>query len=463
MARSRSEDGGFRLSGVFSGRVAARLMVLSLLLGFWGAQAAGGGGVLRLEISGAIGPATLEYLEQGLEEARSRNAELVVMVLDTPGGLDGAMRGMVQAILASPIPVAAYVSPQGARAASAGTYLMYASHVAAMAPATNLGAATPVRIGGIPGGDSAPDDGNGNGNGDAMERKLVNDAVAYIRGLAELRGRNADWAETAVREGASLSAEQALKEGVIDYLAADLPALLKSLDGVVLDVDGREVTLATAGAPVTVLEPDWRARLLAFITDPNVAYILLLVGIYGLIFEFANPGGFAPGVVGAICLVLALYAFQLLPINYAGLALMLLGIAFMVAEAVVPSFGALGIGGVVAFVAGSVMLLDTDVPGFEIAWPIIGTLALSSAAFFILVVGMAIRARQRRVVSGAEEMVGSPGEVLEDFVDGHGWIRVHGETWQAWSGVPLRRGTPVRVTAREGLRLRVEPLPDKER
>ncbi len=431
---------------------ATRWVWLVLLFAFLAAPAASAAEVLRLTVKGAIGPATAEYLEQGLGEAQAQGAELLVLVLDTPGGLDGAMRTMIQAILASPVPVAIYVSPQGARAASAGTYLLYAAHVAAMAPATNLGAATPVKLGGLPGGGDEGKDGGG-----AMEHKLVNDAVAYIRSLAELRGRNAEWAEQAVRDAASLDAARALELGVIDVVAGDLGSLLEQLDGRTVKVAGGSVTLHTRGATVRDFAPDWRAQLLALITDPNVAYILLLIGIYGLIFELANPGGFAPGVVGAICLLLALYAFQLLPVNYAGLALIALGIAFMVAEALVPSFGALGIGGVVAFVVGSVMLLDADVPGFTIAWPLIATLALTSAAFFIVVAGMAARAWRRRVVSGAEELQGSRGEVLEPFVDGRGWIRVHSETWQGVCNRPLRRGDRVRVVARDGLRLTVEP------
>lgn len=437
---------------------ATRWVWLVLLFAFLAVPAASAAEVLRLTVKGAIGPATAEYLEQGLGEAQAQGAELLVLVLDTPGGLDGAMRTMIQAILASPVPVAVYVSPQGARAASAGTYLLYAAHVAAMAPATNLGAATPVKLGGLPGGGDEGKDGGG-----AMEHKLVNDAVAYIRSLAELRGRNAEWAEQAVRDAASLDAARALELGVIDVVAGDLGSLLEQLDGRTVKVAGGSVTLHTRGATVRDFAPDWRAQLLALITDPNVAYILLLIGIYGLIFELANPGGLAPGVVGAICLLLALYAFQLLPVNYAGLSLIALGIAFMVAEALVPSFGALGIGGVVAFVVGSVMLLDADVPGFTIAWPLIATLALTSAAFFIVVAGMAARAWRRRVVSGAEELQGSRGEVLEPFVDGCGWIRVHSETWQGVCSRPLRRGDRVRVVARDGLRLTVEPESDDER
>jgi membrane-bound serine protease (ClpP class) len=289
-----------------------------------------------------------------------------------------------------------------------------------------------------------------------MDEKAMNDAIAYIRGLAQMRGRNVEWAESAVREAASISAEEAVKKNVADFIAADSADLLKKLDGRKLNVQGRDITLKTAGLQVHVYEPDWRSRLLAVITDPNVAYILMLLGIYGLFFELWNPGYVLPGVVGGICLLLALYAFQVLPISYAGLGLILLGIAFMVSEAFLPSFGALGIGGVVAFVVGSIILMDTDVEGYAVAWPLIAAVAVISAAFFIGVVFMALKARQRRVVSGQEEMIGAPGEALENF-KGAGRVRVHSEEWQARSGTALKRGQKVKVVGIEGLILTVEP------
>jgi len=435
-----------------------------------------------IPIVGAIGPATKDYVVQALQKARKIGASLFIIQMDTPGGLETSMRDINQAILASPIPVVTYVAPSGARAASAGTYILYASNIAAMAPATNLGAATPVQIGGMefPGKPSGQGDKEqqppsggkerqepasqpsrqqkpvGESGGSTMERKVTNDAVAYIRSLAELRGRNVEWAEKAVREAASLSAQDALKLHVIDLIAADMSDLLKKLDGRKVEVSGREVFLDTQGMILEKIEPNWRTRLLSILTDPNVAYILMLIGIYGIIFEFVNPGSFIPGVMGGICLLLALYAFQVLPINYAGLGLILLGIILMVAEAFVPSFGALGIGGVVSFVIGSIILMDTDVPGFGISVPLIGSVALISSALFVIVLVMALKARRRPVVSGQEELIGATGEVLSDF-QGDGFIRTHGENWSAHCETPLRKGQKVKVVKRDGLILWIEP------
>jgi membrane-bound serine protease (ClpP class) len=369
---------------------------------------------------------------------------------------------MVQAILAADVPVVTYVAPSGARAASAGTYLVYASHVAAMAPATNLGAATPVQIGPGTSGDTAPGprpagrDEAAKAAGSAVERKATNDAVAYIRGLAELRGRNVEWAEAAVREGASLPAEEALAAGVVELIATDVPDLLRQLDGRKVTLRAGEVVLATAGMTLREVETDWRTELLALVTNPNVAYLLMLIGIYGLLLEGYNPGALLPGVVGAICLLLALFAFQVLSVNYAGLALIALGVVLIVAESFVPAFGALGLGGIIAFVIGSVLLLDRDVPGFSIAWQMIAAMGLAGALVLLAIVSFAVRARRRPVVSGVEGLASETAEAVEDFA-GRGLVRVHGELWTAECATPVRAGQRLRIRGVDGLVIRVEP------
>jgi len=421
--------------------------------------------VIVLQVDGAIGPATADYLHRGLALAQRQQAQLLVLQIDTPGGLDAAMRSMIKEILASPVPVATFVAPGGARAASAGTYLLYASHVAAMTPASNLGAATPVAIG-IGGGapsnplPARPASGASSAQapegGDAMAAKRIHDASAYIRSLAQLHGRNAEWAERAVREAVSLPAADALQLKVVDLVAADVPDLLRQLEGRELRVNGSVQRLQTLGAPVQAFEEDWRSRLLSTITNPSLALLLMMVGFYGLAFEFSSPGLVAPGVIGAICLLLALFALQMLPVNYAGLALILLGLGFFAAEAFVPSYGALGLGGIVAFGFGCVILIDSDSPGWGIPLPLIGGLALLSAGFIVAVAGMAARARRRPVVTGPQTLVGASGELVE-FSGGQGWALVRGEHWKVHGPEQLRRGDAVRVTAwRDGL-LEVAP------
>jgi len=372
-----------------------------------------------------------------------------VIRMDTPGGLDTSMREIIRDILASPVPVATFVAPGGARAASAGTFILYASHVAAMAPGTNLGAATPVSLGGPA---PAATDEKGKAVEEPHARKAMQDAAAYIRGLAQVRGRNMEWAEKAVREAASLSAEEALAQKVIDLIATDTPQLLRDLDGRKVTAAGAERTLATARAETIAYEPDWRTRFLGVITEPAIAYVLILLGLYAIVFEFSNPGLLLPGVTGVISLLIAGYALHMLPVNYAGLALIAVGIGFMVAELFFPAYGSLGIGGLIAFVVGSVILIDTDAPGFRIPYGLIGGFAVATAAFILAVSALVVRTRGRPVVSGREELIGARGEVIEQ-----GLARVHSEIWQVRSPAPLAVGQRVRVAGIEGLVLDVVP------
>lgn len=427
------------------------------------------GAIVQLTIQDAVGPAMSDYIARSMEKAVESGAKAILITMDTPGGLDTSMRQIIKKIIASPVPVIVYVTPGGARAASAGTYILYASHIAAMAPGTNLGAATPVQL--IGSGepdenfDKNPDkpapSGEASAPKNAMAQKAVNDAVAYIRSLAEMRGRNADWAEKAVRDAVSLSAEQALKINVIDIVATDTADLLQQIDRRKINILGREIILETKSAKLMPIRPDWRSELLSVITNPNIAYILMLAGIYGLIFEFANPGSVIPGTIGGICLLLALYGFQILPVNYAGMALILLGMALMVAEAFAPGIGILGFGGLTAFIIGSVILIDTDAPGFGISPPLIGAFALTSVALLVMTLGMAIKSRRKPVAAGAEELLGQTGTVLEDFTE-TGFVRVHSEIWQAGTTETLHKNQRIRVIGRDGLTLRVTAMPDKE-
>jgi len=368
------------------------------------------------------------------------------------------MRDIIKAILASPVPVIGYVAPSGARAASAGTYIMYACNVAAMAPATNIGAASPVSL---TGGGSTPAPVSGSDkpavNESTETRKVTNDAVAYIRALAERRGRNAVWAEKAVRDAVSVSSEEALKLHVVDLVAPNLPQLLADVDGRKVDTAAGARVLHTRDATIQAIEPGWRSRFLGVIADPSVAYILLLIGLGGLVMEGMHPGGVLPGVAGAICLLLALYAFQLLPVNFAGLGLILLGVILIVSEAFVPAYGVLGTGGVISFVIGSVIFMQTGVPGYGVAVPVVVGLAIAAAGLLVGIVWMAVRSHKRPVVSGREEMLGAIAEVIADF-EGRGAVHVHGERWQARSDVPLTRGQAVAVTGIHGLVLDVKPV-----
>lgn len=412
---------------------------------------------LVLSIDGTINPAVSDYLKTGVTRATEQKAALVIIRINTPGGLDASMRDIIQTILSSPIPVVTYVSPDGARAASAGTYILYASHIAAMAPATNLGAATPIQIGGLGKAkdEEKQDVEDSKDHGSALERKIINDASAYIKALAEKRGRNGDWAVQAVQEAVSLTAREALELDVINIVADDLEDLLNQLDGFPLIIEGEQVSLKTAGLRLVHFEQSWRYKLLGVISDPTIAYLLLLLGFYGLIYELANPGFLLPGVAGGIALMLALYALQLLPVNYSGLALMILGIGFLVGETFMPSFGTLGIGGIIAFAAGSLILIDDQ--AMRVSLPaIIGTTAVS-ALFIIMLMSRVAMMRRKPVHTGIEAMVGTLGEARSDF-HGSGLVWVNGESWNARSSSPVRKGDKVKILSISGLELIIEPL-----
>jgi membrane-bound serine protease (ClpP class) len=447
-------------------------LLLAALLGLWASAAAEErptrAPAVLLVVEDAIGPATTDYIRRGLDTAARRGAPLVIIRLDTPGGLDTAMRAIIRDILASPVPVATYVAPSGARAASAGTFILYASHVAAMAPGTNVGAATPVQIGGggLPGspGDQGNDEKAEPANSQAppqskarspMEAKAVNDAIAYLRSLAELRERNVDWAERAVRDAASLSADAALAQKVIDIRARSIADLLQQADGRAVTAAGRRIVLDTQGLAVEELVPGWRTRMLSAITNPNVALILLMIGVYGLFFEFMNPGALFPGTIGAVSLLVAFYALAALPVNYAGVALLLLGLGLMTAEAFTPSFGILGIGGGIAFALGATILIDGDIPGFRIEWQVIAGLAAVSLLITLMAARLALGVRKLNVVTGREHMIGARG-MTQDWDAGRGHVFVHGERWNAASEASLGAGVPVRVIALDGLVLEVE-------
>lgn len=415
--------------------------------------------VWLIDIQGGIGPATAEHVVRGITQANEQQATLVLLRIDTPGGLDSATRIIIKAILASSVPVASYVAPRGARAASAGTYILYASHIAAMAPATNVGAATPIPVGGLsfPNPEQTKESDKAGKPAAGMEKKIVNDAASYIEGLAKLRNRNAEWAIAAVKEAKSISAEQALDIGVIDLLADNETQLLRKLEGFTFSQGDIKQTLSIGEAAIFIYQPDWRIKFLAVITDPSFAYILLMVGIYGLILEISNPGALIPGVVGAISLLVAFYAFHMLPINYVGIALILLGIGLMVAEALAPSFGVLGIGGIIAFVMGSIVLMDTDIPGFQIALPLILAFASLGSLSLIIVLTLFAKMRGRIPVSGVSTMLGQSVSV-ENTLNNQPKVRINGELWQVSCDSPLHNNDQVKVTAVNGTLLDVKKL-----
>jgi membrane-bound serine protease (ClpP class) len=435
---------------------------------------------MQLTLDGSVNPAIAHFLVENIEEAAEQDYQLIIIKMNTPGGLDLAMRDIIRAILSSPVPVATYVYPPGSRAASAGTYILYASHVSAMAPATNLGAATPVSIGGMPSPDqpNQPDQSkeptqdeaaseksndkptqSAPSNKTAMEKKVINDAEAYLRSLAAYHGRNIDWVKNAVREGESLSSTEALEVGVIDLIAENPQQLLSMIHQKSVRLPSGQAEIDTDGMIIDEIEIDWKTQLLSIISDPNIAYILLIVGIYGLIFEGYNPGTFIPGVIGAISLLLAFYALQIMPVNYVAAGLLVLGIALLVVEAFAPSFGILGVGGIIAFILGSFLLFNEPETGMAIAMPILIFVTIVSVILLSFVLSLAIRARNRPVVTGTDEMLSEVGIVEHDF-EGKGWIKIHGEIWKAKSAQALKAGQQVKVVAVNDLDLEVIPIVD---
>jgi membrane-bound serine protease (ClpP class) len=440
-------------------------IVASLIFALLAQSALANGNVVELEIKGGIGVATADYVTSGIEHAEATGAELIIINMDTPGGLMAPMRDIVQAILGSDVPVATYVTPAGARADSAGTYILLASHIAVMAPTTHLGAATPVSLTGDDATPDTEDDSEEDSDSEAepppsgtsMERKVLNDAIAYIRGLAERYGRNADWAEDAVVNAATLTATEALEMNVIEFIATDRGDLLRQVNGYEVEVDSQTVALDTSNVVVEEYEPDWRIKILSVIANPEIVLLLGIIGLYGLMYEGWNPGAIVPGVVGVICLLLAAYALQVIPVNYAGLALIIVGVALMTAEAFAPSFGALGLGGIAAFVFGAIMMFDSGVPGFGISLSFVITVALIAALFIIWLMTFVVKMRRRGAVSGRDSIIGGIGLAMEAFT-GEGKIWLEGEAWAAHSTVPIAKDQEVIVTAMKGLVLSVQPV-----
>lgn len=404
--------------------------------------------VVELSIKGPIGPATADYIIRNID--KSQQADLILIHLDTPGGLDESTRSIIQKFLSSKVPIVTYVSPTGARAASAGTYILYASTLAAMSPGTQLGAASPVNVAaGFGGGTKI------NKQSTTMEKKITNDAVATIRSLAQLRGRDPVFAQNAVLNAQTLTASEALKEGVINYIAVDDKDLLSQLNGVVVTQNNQKITLNTDNPEIKLINPNWRTYFLSVITDPTVAYLLLLLGIYGIFFELVNPGFVLPGVVGAVSMLMALYALQLLPVNYAGFCLIILGIGFIIAEAFLPSFGSLGVGGTIAFLLGSIMLINSPSAAYHIAWSVIWAMALVNIVIFIILLGTAVRARRQKVHHGLVVLLGAQGRALGD-INTEGQAIIRGEIWSVRSQHFIAKDKPVKVIGISGLVLHVE-------
>lgn len=425
------------------------LWLASLLAILFSPLSHAAGKAILLDLSGAIGPASQDYIERGIAFAEKEKASLIIIQLNTPGGLETSMRGINAAIIASPIPILTYVAPAGARAASAGTFIMYASHINAMAPGTNIGAASPV--------DLLSSQTEKNKEASASEKKASNDASAYIRSLAQLRDRNADWAEQAVKSAASISANEAQKLKVTDMIADSYPELLNKIDGHAVTIKGKTEKLDTKNMTIENMQPDWRYQFLQFLTNPNIAYILMLIAIYGIFFELSNPGAVLPGVAGIIALLLVLYAFQLMPINYVGLLLILIGIGFMIFEVVVSSFGVIGIGGVIAFLIGSIMLFDVHDASYQLDWTLIFLMSAVTAIFFFIILTLAIRSYKKAIVSGREALIGAEGTVLS-VMNEQIAVRVQGEIWDARSAHMLSEGQRVKVSKVNGLLLYVEPI-----
>ncbi len=435
-------------------RVIVSLIMAFFLINFTSAQV-----VHQIIVDGVINPVATEYITQSIHRAEQANAQLLIISLDTPGGLMESMHRIVKAIQSSRVPVAVYVSPSGARAASAGVFVTYAAHIAAMAPSTNIGSAHPV-FGSSPTG-GKPD----SAMSKTMLEKVTNDAVAKIRSLAQKRGRNADWAEKAIRQSANITEHEALKMHVVDYVVPTVDSLLIVLNGKTVKLDnGKKVVLHTAGARVETFRMSWRQRVLDTLSNPNIAYILLMLGIYGLLFELYNPGTILPGVVGGICLITGLYALQTLPVNYAGVLLIIFAIILFLLEIKIPSYGLLTIGGVISLIMGSVMLFDSPLPFLRVSWQVITFVVILSVLFFVFAIGMAIKTHRKKPTTGLVGMIGEEGEVFKPL-NPEGTVKIHGEFWKAVSDMPCKKGQRVKVVEadKETLKLKVVPIETAKR